>query len=36
MLESGRLKAALDVPQARFEAQWANRASKLHASAIAT
>ncbi len=26
MLESGPLKAALDVPQARFEAQWANRA----------
>lgn len=25
MLESGPLKAALDVPQARFEAQWANR-----------
>lgn len=28
MLESGALKAALDVPQARFEAQWANRAAK--------
>lgn len=25
MLESGALKSALDVPQARFEAQWANR-----------
>lgn len=25
MLESGPLKVALDVPQARFEAQWANR-----------
>ncbi len=30
MLESGPLKAALDVPQARFEAQWANRVTKLH------
>jgi hypothetical protein len=28
MLESGPLKAALDVPQERFEAQWANRVSK--------
>lgn len=25
MLESGSLKSAMDVPQARFEAQWANR-----------
>lgn len=25
MLESGPLKAAMDVPRARFEAQWANR-----------
>lgn len=25
MLESGVLKAAIDVPQSRFEAQWANR-----------
>lgn len=25
MLESGSLKAAMDVPQARFEAQWANK-----------
>jgi hypothetical protein len=25
MLESGTLKAAMDVPQARFEAQWANK-----------
>ena len=29
MLESGTLKAALDVSQERFEAQWANRAAKL-------
>ena len=28
MLESGPLKAALDVPQARFEAQWANKLAK--------
>jgi hypothetical protein len=28
MLESGTLKAAMDVPQARFEAQWANRVAK--------
>lgn len=28
MLESGALKAAMDVPQERFEAQWANRAAK--------
>ncbi|UPT75660.1 MAG: hypothetical protein M0D55_08300 [Elusimicrobiota bacterium] len=26
MLEAGNLKAAMDVPQARFEAQWANKA----------
>lgn len=26
LLESGPLKAAMDVPQARFEAQWANKA----------
>ncbi|MDD5301714.1 MAG: hypothetical protein PHS14_01285 [Elusimicrobia bacterium] len=29
MLESGPLKAALDVPQARFEAQWANRVANF-------
>lgn len=29
MLEAGPLKAAMDVPQERFEAQWANRALKL-------
>lgn len=29
MLESGPLKAALDVPQARFEAQWANRVRQV-------
>jgi len=28
MLESGSLKAALDVPQERFEAQWANKLAK--------
>ena len=28
MLESGPLKAAIDVPQARFEAQWANKVAK--------
>lgn len=28
MLESGPLKAAIDVPQARFEAQWANKLVK--------
>lgn len=28
MLESGSLKAAMDVPQARFEAQWANKVAK--------
>lgn len=28
MLESGPLKAALDVPQERFEAQWANKLAK--------
>lgn len=28
MLESGPLKAAMDVPQARFEARWANLAAK--------
>jgi hypothetical protein len=27
MLESGPLKAVIDVPQARFEAQWANKAA---------
>jgi hypothetical protein len=29
MLESGPLKAAIDVPQARFEAQWANRVRQV-------
>lgn len=29
MLESGSLKAAMDVPQARFEAQWANRVRQV-------
>jgi hypothetical protein len=28
-LESGPLKAAMDVPQARFEAQWANRVRQV-------
>ena len=34
MLESGPLKAALDVPQMRFEAQWANRLAKSGVAAI--
>lgn len=29
MLESGPLKTAMDVPQARFEAQWANRVGQV-------
>ena len=29
MLESGPLKAAMDVPQSRFEAQWANRVRQV-------
>ena len=29
MLESGSLKTAMDVPQARFEAQWANRVRQV-------
>lgn len=29
LLESGPLKTAMDIPQARFEAQWANRVAKL-------
>jgi hypothetical protein len=29
LLESGPIKAAMDVPQERFEAQWANRARQI-------
>jgi hypothetical protein len=31
-LEAGPLKAAMDVSQERFEAQWANRAAKFNES----
>ena len=33
-LESGPLKAAMDVPQARFEAQWANRVRQVPRPAL--